>query len=56
MREIAQKEGREFDTVLEDAMEQYIRGRRQDEARPEVMAHFHASVEKHRLLGELLAK
>ena len=56
MREIARKDGRHFQAVLEDAMLEYIEGREQQKVRPEVMAHYHASVEKNRLLAELLAQ
>ena len=56
MREIAQKDGRHFQAVLEDAMTEYIEGRDQQKIRPEVMAHFRASLERNRRLGELLAK
>ncbi len=56
MREIARKDGRHFQAVLEDAMLEYIEGRDQQKVRPEVMAHFRASLEKNRRLGELLAK
>ncbi len=56
MREIARKEGRHFQAVLEDAMRGYIESNAQEKVRPEVMAHFQASVEKNRRLGELLAK
>ncbi len=55
MREIAQKEGRQFQAVLEDAMSSYIEGKSQERVRPEVMAHFQASLERNRRLGELLA-
>ena len=56
MREIAQKDGRHFQAVLEDAMTEYIEGRDQQKIRPEVMAHHRASVERNRLLYELLAQ
>ena len=56
MREIARIEGRQLQAVLEDAMNTYIEARRQQSVRPEVMAHFHASLERNRRLGELLAK
>ena len=56
MREAARKEGRHFQAVLEDAMRGYIESRNQARVRPEVMAHYRASVEKNRLLAELLAK
>ena len=56
VREIARKEGRHFQTVLEEAMREYIENRAQGKLRTSVMAHFQASVEKNRRLGELLAK
>ena len=56
MREIARSDGRHFQAVLEDAMREYIDGKAQRKVRPEVMAHFYASLEKNRRLGELLAK
>ena len=52
MRAIARREGRHFQAVLEDAMRSYI----ESKVRPEVMAHFQASLEKNRLLYELLAE
>ncbi len=56
LREIARREGRDFHDVLEDAMSDYIVGRADEKVRPEVMAHFRDSVERHRLLYELLAQ
>ncbi|MCY4108864.1 MAG: hypothetical protein OXG11_07545 [Chloroflexi bacterium] len=56
MREIARKEGRHFQAVLEDAMQTYIEIREQSKVRPDTMAHFRASLEKNRRLGELLGK
>ncbi|MCY4636159.1 MAG: hypothetical protein OXG04_16900 [Acidobacteria bacterium] len=56
MREIARSDGRRFQSVLEDAMTGYIETRARQEVRPEVMAHYRASVERNRLLAELLAK
>ena len=56
MREIARSDGRHFQTVLEDAMSGYIESRARQEVRPEVMAHYRASVEKNRRLAELLAQ
>ena len=56
MREIAHTEGRQFQAVLEDALRQYVGSRTQKEPRSTVMAHFQASVEQNRRLGELLAK
>ena len=62
VREIARQDGRRFQAVLEDALRQYIQDREspkdhaKEKVRPEVMAHFRASVEKNRRLGELLAQ
>ena len=56
MREIARDDGRHFQAVLEDAMRQYLDNRAQQKVRPEVMAHFRASLEKNRRLYELLAQ
>ena len=56
MREIARKEGRQFQTVLEDAFREYIDSKEQRKVRPEVMAHYQASVAKNRRLAELLAQ
>ena len=56
LRGIARKEGRHFQAVLEDAMQQYLESRETPKVRPEVMAHYRASVERHRRLYELLAQ
>ena len=56
VRKIARDDGRHFQAVLEDALWDYIKNREQQKVRPEVMAHYRASVEKNRLLAELLAQ
>ena len=56
MREIARQEGRHFQAVLEDAMSSYVEAKTQQKVRPEVMAHYRASVERNRKLYELLAQ
>ena len=56
MRKIASDDGRQFQAVLEDAFRAYVEGRSQRKVRPEVMAHFWASVEKNYKLGKLLAQ
>ena len=56
MREIARTDGRHFQSVLEDAMREYLDNRTQQKVRPEVMAHFYASLERNRRLYELLAQ
>ncbi len=56
LRSIAREEGRHFRVVLEEAMHEYIERRKQESVRPEVMAHFQASLERNRGLYDLLAK
>lgn len=56
MREVAKDEGRHFQSVLEDAMREYLDNKARGRIRPEVMAHYRASVERHRRLYELLAE
>ena len=56
LREVAREEGRHFQAVLEDAMQEYIESRARGKVRPEVMAHYRASVAKNRRLLELLAQ
>ena len=56
VREIAREEGRHFQAVLEEAMREYIENRSKEKLRASVMAHFQASVEKNRRLGEMLAR
>ena len=56
MREIARIEGCQFQVVVQEAMEEYIANRNRETPRPEVMAHFRASVERNRRLMELLSE
>ncbi len=56
MRKIASDDNRHFQAAVEDAFRIYIESRSQRKVRPEVMAHFRASVEKNRRLLELLAQ
>ena len=56
MRAIARDDGRHFQAVLEEAMRGYIERRASQRVRSEVMAHCQASLEKNRLLYELLAR
>lgn len=56
LRSVALEEGRHFQSVLEDAMREYLERRRSDTPRPATLAHFRASVERNRRLGELLSK
>ena len=56
LRETARNDDRHFQAVLEDAMASYIEARAQHRVRPEVMAHYRASLERNRLLYKLLAR
>jgi len=56
LREIARKEVRDLDSVLEDAIRQYIENYKSQGPREYVMGHFQTSVAKNRRLGELLAQ
>ena len=56
LRAIAEREGRDFDAVVEDAMWEHLSGKVGPDVRPEVMAHFYASLERNRRLMELLAR
>ena len=56
VRGIARREGREFEEVLEEAMQDYVEKHNSTRAQPEAIAHFRASLEKNRLLYELLAQ
>ena len=56
MRAIARREGRHFQEVPEAAMRNYIESKIREKVRPEVMAYILASLEKNRLLYELLAE
>ena len=56
VREEAQTRGCDFETVVEDAIRFYFEAKTQGRSRPEVMAHYRDSVERHRRLYELLAQ
>ena len=56
LRGVARDEGRQFQAVLEDAIRGFLDERANGKVRPEVMAHFRASVERNRRLYELLAQ
>ena len=56
LRDLASKEGRHFQAVLEDAIREYLDNKARGRVRPEVMAHFRTSLEKNRRLYELLAQ
>ena len=56
MRGIARQEGRQFADVVEDAMWEYFKRKLGPDVRPQVMAHYYASLERNRRLAELLAQ
>ena len=56
MREMARREGREFDEILEEAMWNYFKSKLPGDVRPDFMAHYYASLERNRRLGERLAQ
>ena len=56
MREIAEKDGRPFQSLLEDALHVYVVCRTRKDIRPEFIAHARASIERNRRLLELLAQ
>jgi hypothetical protein len=56
MRKAAEAEGRDFDSVVEDAIRLYVECGAEERAHQEAMEHYRASVEKNRRLAELLAQ
>lgn len=56
VRQMAQEEGRHFQALLDEALTLLIESRKSSKSREQVMAHFKASLNKHRKLGELLAQ
>ena len=56
MRKTAESEGRDFDSVVEDAIRLYVECGAEGRMHQEAMAHYRASVEKNRKLYELLAQ
>jgi len=56
LRSVARGEGRHLQSLLEDAIRDYLERREASTPRDGVLAHFRASLERNRRLGELLAK
>jgi hypothetical protein len=56
MRRIAASQGRQFQSIIEEAFTDFIDKQKQDKPRPHVMAQFQASVGKNDELGRLLAQ
>ena len=56
IREIAAREGRQFQAVLGDAMREYVAQKRRQALRKDVLAAFHDSIEERDELYRSLAK
>jgi len=56
LRRIAAEEGRQFQSVLDEALSEWLERRKGETPRPEVIAHAKASIARHRKLYEELAK
>lgn len=56
LRQAAEAAGRDFDSVVEDAIRLYVECSAEERTHQEAMAHYQASVEKNRRLAELLAQ
>ena len=55
-REIAESEGRQIQSVVEEALEDLIKKKKGLQPRPEVLAAYEASVQEYQSLYERLAK
>lgn len=56
VRAIAAAEGRQFQSVLDEALAEWVERKRGENPRPETIAHLKASIARHRSLYEELAK
>ena len=56
MRKTAEPAGRDFDSVIEDAIRLFVECAADERTHQEAMAYYRASVEKNRRLAELLAQ
>jgi hypothetical protein len=56
MREVAKTEGRQFQSIVEDAFRAYLAGKQGERPRENVMAHFRDSVRRNAELYKRLAK
>lgn len=55
-REIAQREGRHLQAVVEEALADLVEKKLSERSRPEVLAHYEATVSQYDSLLERLAK
>ena len=56
VRELAATEGRQFQAVLDEALAEWVARKKGEAPRPEVIGHVKASIARHRILYEELAK
>jgi hypothetical protein len=56
VRAIADREGRQIQALVEEALRALVEERKHGRARPEIMAHYHGSHERFASLYERLAK
>jgi len=56
VRAIAAAEGRQFQSVLDEALAEWVERKKGESPRPETIAHLKASIARHRSLYEELAK
>ena len=56
VRRIAAEEGRQFQSVLDEALSEWLERKKGEAPRPGVIAHAKASIARHRGLYEELAK
>jgi hypothetical protein len=56
VRALAAQEGRQFQSVLDEALAEWVAKKKGEAPRPEVIGHLKASVARHRKLYEELAK
>lgn len=55
VRSIADEEGRQLQSVIEEALREYVERKRGERPRDAVLAHLQASIEQHRELYRRLA-
>lgn len=56
VRRLAASEGRQFQAVLDEALVEWVERKKGSAPRPDVIAHAKASIARHRVLYQELAK
>jgi len=56
VRSLAAEDGRQFQSVLDEALAEWVAKKKGEAPRPEVIGHLKASIARHRKLYEELAK